>query len=157
MDDLLTTLQARAAETDTLAAALNPEILALQRQLAAAQTEEARLQQERDLAQEAYMSVARKAEEARIAAAGSSGEVQLASRASVPTEKVGPKRMRNTALAGAVGLMLGVVAAFGMEYFRDFRMPAAAGSRAETPEREADQQATGSTSSRVGAAGQKVA
>ncbi len=118
LDELVTALRAKSEELQTAAEALKPEILSLQQQLAAAQTEEARVTQVRDLAQEAYTTVARKAEEAGIAAASGSGDVSLASRASVPTEKVGPKRALITALAGAVGLMLSVVAAFGWEWWK---------------------------------------
>jgi len=95
------------------------EALALTAQLEAEQARQRELTQARDLTWETFTTVARKAEEARIATASGNGEVSLASRASVPTEKVGPKRALNTALAGAVGLMLSVFGALAMNWWRN--------------------------------------
>jgi len=47
-----------------------------------------------------------------------SGEVRLASHAAVPTEPVSPRKKLNTAVAGALGLFVGVFGAFAVEYWR---------------------------------------
>jgi len=95
------------------------EALALTAQLEAEQARQRELTQARDLTWETFTTVARKAEEARIATASGNGEVSLASRASVPTEKVGPKRALNTALAGMLGLMLSAFGALAMNWWRN--------------------------------------
>ena len=48
-----------------------------------------------------------------------SGGAQLVSTASIPTAPIGPKASRTTALALGVGLLYGLVLAFGVEYFDD--------------------------------------
>jgi len=96
---------------------LEPQILALQQQLQESQAEEDRLTRARDVARETYLTLARKVEEVRIAAEDTSGEVRLASHAAVPRKPVGPRKMLNTAVAGALGLMLGVFGAFAVEWW----------------------------------------
>ncbi len=121
LDDLVTMLEARQEEVAAQAAALEPQILDLQRQLQESQTEEDRLDRARDVAQETYLTMARKVEEVRIAADDTSGEVQLASRAAVPQQPVSPRKMLNTAVAGALGLMVGVFGAFALEWWKTDR------------------------------------
>jgi len=118
LDGLAATLEARAGEIETQAAALEPQILALQQQRQEMQAEEDRLTRARDVARETYVTMARKVEEARIAAEDTSGEVRLASRASVPEKPVSPRKVLNAAVAGALGLMLGVFGAFALEWWR---------------------------------------
>ena len=118
LDKLADALRTKSEELQAAADALQPGILSLQEQLAKAQTEEARLKQEQGLAEEAYTLVARKAEEARISAASGSSDVRLASRASAPTVPVSPRRMLNTGIAGAMGLMVSVFAVYVWEWWR---------------------------------------
>ncbi len=68
-------------------------------------------------------------EEARIAAQDETGEVRLASQASVPTSPSGPRKKMNVAIAAFLGLFLGVFAAFFIEYWQSPR----ADSRTEPP------------------------
>jgi len=93
------------------------EVLALTAQLEAEETRQRELTQARDLAWETYTSLARKAEETRIAVQGGEAEVQLASTASVPAEPAGPRRMLSTLIAGAIVLIAGVFGAFGWEWW----------------------------------------
>jgi succinoglycan biosynthesis transport protein ExoP len=117
LDKLVTTLEARQEEITGQVTALEPQILALQQQLQESQTEEGRLTRARDVARETYMTMARKVEEVRIAADDASGEVQLASQAAIPERPVSPRKMVNTAVAGALGLMLGVFGVFALEWW----------------------------------------
>ena len=121
LDDLVTTLRAKKEVLDEAADALSPEILALQGQYEEGRAEERRLQMECRLAEEVYQTLSRKAEEARIAAQSEMGDVRLASRAAVPEEPVAPRKKLNVAVAGALGLMIGVVGAFVLEYFQNPR------------------------------------
>lgn len=121
LDDLVTTLRTKKGTIEEAAEALSPEILALQGQCEEARAEERRLQRERQLAEEIYQTLSRKAEEARIAAQSETGDVRLASRAAVPEKPVAPRKKLNVAVAGALGLMIGVFGAFALEYFQSPR------------------------------------
>ena len=114
----MATLEARREDITAQVATLGPQILALQQQLQQTQTEEDRLVRTRDVAQETYVTVARKVEEVRIAAEDSSGDVRLASQAAVPHRPVSPRKMLNAAVAGVLGLTLGVCGVFAVEWWR---------------------------------------
>ena len=118
LDDLVTSLHNKLVTLDAGIAQLEPEILRLQGEVQALNAEMGRLTRARDVAQETYMTLSRKVEEARIAAQDESGEVRLASYAAVPTRPVSPRKLLNTAVAGALGLMVGVSGAFAVEYWR---------------------------------------
>lgn len=118
LEELVRVLEAKSAEIEGRLAELEPQILVIQQQLQEIGTEGDRLTRARDVARETYMTLARKVEEARIAAEDVSGEVQLASRAAVPEKPASPRKMLNTAVAGVLGLMLGVFWAFVMEWWR---------------------------------------
>jgi uncharacterized protein involved in exopolysaccharide biosynthesis len=117
--DLVETLDAKSMAIEERLADLEPEILALQEELQTIRTEEERLQRAQTLAQETYMTLSRKLEEARIAAQEENGVLQVGSRAAVPEDPAGPSKRMNTALAGAVGLMVGVFGVFAWEWWRD--------------------------------------
>jgi succinoglycan biosynthesis transport protein ExoP len=119
LDDLADTLEAKTEEVGSQAAALEPEILALQERLQEIQLEQDRLGRARTLAHETYMALARKLEEAHITAQGSDGVLQVGSYAAAPVEPASPRILINTALAGVVGGMLGLGAAFLFEYLDD--------------------------------------
>ena len=81
-------------------------------------TESAQFNRQRDLAQDVYTTLAQKAGETRIAAQDTLGQVRLASAAAVPDQPVSAKRLTNTAIAAALGMFVGVVTAFAIEYFK---------------------------------------
>lgn len=62
-----------------------------------------------------YTTLARKMAEAKIAVEDTGGAVQLASRVAVPVEDVRPRKALNTAVAGSLGLTVGMLGAFAME------------------------------------------
>jgi uncharacterized protein involved in exopolysaccharide biosynthesis len=70
------------------------------------------------------MTLARKLDEARIEAQEENGVLQVGSTAAVPEKPVGPRRMMNTAIAGALGLMLGVFGVFVLEWWQDEELDA---------------------------------
>ena len=118
LDGLATSLQEKLSALDAEIAQLEPEILRLQGEIQASNTEDDRLTRTRDVARDTYTTLARKVDEARIAAQDESGEVRLASYAAVPTKPVSPRKKLNTAVAGALGLFVGVFGAFAVEYWR---------------------------------------
>ena len=106
-------------ESEARLTELEPQILALQQKVQEMDSRANRLIQDQDVARGTYLTLARKVAEARIAVQDTSGEVQLASRAAVPQTPVSPRRLLNTAVAGALGLMVGVFGAFAMEWWRE--------------------------------------
>ena len=116
LEDMVSTLSDKAAALEAEAEKLKPQILDLQEQQQEALTEYERLQLNVSTAKEVYLTVVRKAEESRIAAESEGDEVRLASYAAVPTKPVSPKKKLNVAVAGALGLFVGVFGAFAWEY-----------------------------------------
>jgi uncharacterized protein involved in exopolysaccharide biosynthesis len=118
LDNLATVLAAKSSEIDGRLAELEPQTLALQEQLQEVTAEGERLTNARDLSSETYLTLVRKLEEARISAQEENGVLQVGSYAAIPEESVGPRKLLNTAVAGALGLMLGVFAAFALHWLR---------------------------------------
>jgi uncharacterized protein involved in exopolysaccharide biosynthesis len=139
LNRLAATLEAKSAEIDARLAKLEPEILGLQRKLQEINTESARLTRARDLASETYLTLARKLEEARITAQEENGTLQVGSYAATPVHPIGPRRLMNTAVAGILGLMLGVVAAFGIEFWRSEPAQAVEQATAQTVKGQVDE------------------
>ena len=115
--DLAKTIEAKQTEVKQQADAAPTEIMALQGKIQESNTENARLTRQRDMAQNVYTTLSQKVGETRIAAQDTSGRVRLASAAAVPEKPLGGK-LKNTAIAAVLGLFLGVVAAFAIEYFK---------------------------------------
>ncbi|MCR4407926.1 MAG: Wzz/FepE/Etk N-terminal domain-containing protein [Anaerolineae bacterium] len=116
LEDMISTLSDKVTALEAEAEKLKPQILELQEQQQAAKTEYDRLQRNVDTAQEVYLTIVRKAEESRIAAESEGDEMRLASYAAVPTKPVSPKKALNVAVAGTLGLFVGVFGAFAWEY-----------------------------------------
>jgi uncharacterized protein involved in exopolysaccharide biosynthesis len=112
---LMDVLQSKSDEIQQQIKAVEPDILALQKAQQEAQVELDRLTRERDVAEETYLTLIRKVNEADVAAQDSGGGVQLASQASLPIEPVSSRRALNTVLGGLLGFMLGVICALVIE------------------------------------------
>ncbi|MGD2252869.1 MAG: Wzz/FepE/Etk N-terminal domain-containing protein [Anaerolineales bacterium] len=96
--------------------ALPASILELEVQIEQANTVSQGLETERDLAREAYRSLERKLLESTVLAESVPAGASLGWQETPPTKFTGPKTWRNTVLAGALGLCIGILAAFMMEY-----------------------------------------
>jgi uncharacterized protein involved in exopolysaccharide biosynthesis len=107
--NLLSTLEARQEQLQADIVNLEPAILTLQGELAAAEVREADLTRTRDLADAHYQSLVSKFEEARIAVREAASVIQLASQAPVPTEPVGVGYLGSALVAAVVGSLLGCV------------------------------------------------
>ena len=116
LEDLVGTLQAKSSAIEDRLAELEPEILARQEELQQIQTEEQRLRRAQNVSEETYMSLSRKLQEARIASQEHNGVLQVGSYASVPEEPASPNKKLNVAVAGALGLMVGVFGVFFIEF-----------------------------------------
>ena len=117
LEGLMEALDKKAAELDGMIAALQPQILSLQKELERVQTEAARLMEERQIARDLYRSLTLKLEEARLDEHTNQREVQVAARAVPPTEPAAPRKMMILAVAGALGVMVGVFGAFVVNFF----------------------------------------
>jgi uncharacterized protein involved in exopolysaccharide biosynthesis len=65
-----------------------------------------------------YDNLSTKIEDVRIAKSAQLGEVKIISPASEPKYPIGPKKRQNVAIAGFVGLMLGIFIAFFQEFWQ---------------------------------------
>ena len=109
--------------TDMLEAPLSQEIERLELHVQELTAEIARLQgrrdelqQNRDLAWFAYSNLLSKEQEIQIATTSAGSDVRFAIQAVPPQEPVSPKKLTNTAIGLAVGLMGGVFGAFLFSY-----------------------------------------
>ena len=109
---LIEVLQDKSIEIQRQIKVLEPDILALQKEQQAAQVELDRLTRGRDVAQETYLTLTRKVNEADLAAQDNEGGVQLASQASLPIEPVSARKGLTAILGGVLGLVLGIICAF---------------------------------------------
>lgn len=117
LDNLVGTLETKSDEIDERLDALAPQMLALQERLQIIETERKQLMRDRDLVEETYMTLARKLEEAQIAAQEQSGILRVGSHAAVPEEPTGPRRLVNTALAGVTGGMVAVGGILALDWW----------------------------------------
>lgn len=76
----------------------------------------ARLQRETGLLQQMYTLLQTKLKEAEITEAVEESNVRVVNVARPPLGPIYPNKLRNLLMAGALGLMLGVIGAFGREY-----------------------------------------
>jgi capsular polysaccharide biosynthesis protein len=118
LDSLIPVLEERLVLLQEQAQALEPEILDLQKAFQEVQAEESRLQIAQKLANDTFVSLSRKATEAGIAAQDTTGDVRLASRATPSRDPVSPRKTLNTLIAGALGLVVGIVVVLAIEYWR---------------------------------------
>jgi len=111
-------------ETEALTEAiseLQDTVRGLQADVAQESARRKELIRARDLAWDSYTMLARKTVELDISAQTKGSEVRFAAPAVEPRKPVSPKKMQNTAIAGMLGLMIGLFGAFAIEYFGEPR------------------------------------
>jgi succinoglycan biosynthesis transport protein ExoP len=111
LDGLVVTLEAKSAEIEDRLGLLVAPILELQGDLEEIDAEQESLARDIELASERYLVLARKLQEAQLAASEPQGVAQVGSYAAVPTYPAGPRIALNTAGAAVGGLLVG---AFGI-------------------------------------------
>jgi len=77
-----------------------------------AKAERERLELEIALQEETYRRVGTKLQEARLARAEAAEPIRLVERPVLPTQPIGPRKTMNVAVAGVLGLFLGILLAF---------------------------------------------
>jgi uncharacterized protein involved in exopolysaccharide biosynthesis len=118
LENLVATLQNKSAETAAQLAALEPKMMATQRQVAEVQTELDDLVRQQTLAEDTYKTVAGDLSESQVAAQTVFGMLRVGSLAGVPQQPASPRPLRNSVMAGVVGLLLGACAVFAAEWWR---------------------------------------
>jgi succinoglycan biosynthesis transport protein ExoP len=119
IDALISTLESRSGTVPGQSISeLRQEILELQAELAAESAEQQKLIWSRDIAWETYTTLDSKTVEVQLAAQAQDSVVQLAAAAIVPHKAVSTHKTVNIGIALVLGLVAGVIIAFGIEYFR---------------------------------------
>ncbi len=95
------------------------EVLKLKEELEVEVARQRELTRQRDLTWDTYTTLARKAAEIGVASQVKDTEVRFAVSAVEPEKPVSPKKKQNVALAGALGLFIGVFGAFAVNYFSE--------------------------------------
>jgi uncharacterized protein involved in exopolysaccharide biosynthesis len=119
LDALVVTLQNKSDEIEIRLAELEPEMLALQGELQRLTAERDGLALNQQLASETYLTLARKVDEARIAAQEENGTLRVGSQAAVPESPVASGRLGKVVVAGILGLVVGIVGAFFIDFWRN--------------------------------------
>lgn len=128
-------LRTKLAYLDTKIAEVGPALTKLQQRMEALRGEEQAVEQAYTLAEEVYNLARRGLEEARIMAADTATRVRVASSASVPSKPMKPsRRLQNTLLAAALGLVVGAATALLLEYPAGRRQAGAGSERAQARE-----------------------
>jgi len=109
-------LRIKYADMDTRLTELGPVLQHLQERMERLRSKENQLVQMRDLARQTYVAMVRELEGARIVSQDSASRTRVASTAEIPERPVGTRRLVVATLAGVVGLMLGLGAAFFLEF-----------------------------------------
>ena len=121
LESLVKALENKQATLESETKALEPSILQLQEKVQQASVEQDRLVTARSLAEETFVTLSRKAAEARIEAQNTVGDVRIASQAVAPSRPVSPRKALNTAIGGALGLIVGIAGALAIEYWQHGR------------------------------------
>jgi len=110
--------EARLAAVSAALSTLDAELGKVQKEAAASKVERQTLEEQQGRLKEAYNVLAQKITETRIASSISVGETTLltSAQAAVPSSPIKPNRPLNVAVALVLGLMLGALVAFLMEY-----------------------------------------
>jgi uncharacterized protein involved in exopolysaccharide biosynthesis len=114
LDAVAATLEARYLEIDTQLAELEPAILDFQRQIRALQSESDRLYRRQELAQDTFLTLARKLDETRIAAAEEQSILKVGSYSAVPTTPSGPRKLLYLLMGTGMGAMAGAALAIAL-------------------------------------------
>ncbi len=132
VDVLISTLESRpGGKPGQSLIELRRDILRLRAELEQEEARGRELRGARDIAWEAYTAVAGKFVEATVAVEAGNVVVKVADRATVPESPAEPRKAMNVvAIALVLGLIVGVLAAFGVEYSSSTReSPAATGTQ----------------------------
>lgn len=127
IEDSATLLKIELAEVEANITSVNTQMTAIQQQIEELQVElqdkkhqERLINQKVDIAENTYDAFVKKYEELRVTESSQIGEatITIISRAFPTTRPVGPRKALNLAIAAVLGAMIGVFAAFFIEYWQ---------------------------------------
>jgi succinoglycan biosynthesis transport protein ExoP len=119
VDALISTLEVRSGGTQGQSITeLRQEISQIKAELEFENAKERDLMSSRDITWEAYISVASKVAEAKVAAQAQATIIRVAELAVVPESPVAPRVVMNISIALVLGLVVAVFGAFVVEYFK---------------------------------------
>jgi polysaccharide biosynthesis transport protein len=125
LDALSAALLAKQTALDQSAGRLTQQVSDLQRQLNDKETALIEPGRVRDTARANYDAAAAQLRDAQARLMASQDPARVVSRAAAPDSPTQSKLLQNVAIAAVVGLMVGVLGAFGVEYFAAPRKPRA--------------------------------
>jgi len=119
VDSLISTLEERSGgKRGESLTEVQKDTLLLRAELEQENAKQRELKGARDIAWEAYTTVAGKSVETQVAAQAQAGIVEVAEFAAVPESPAAPHKVMNIGIALVLGLVVSVFTAFGVEYFR---------------------------------------
>ncbi|SNS43785.1 Uncharacterized protein involved in exopolysaccharide biosynthesis [Anaerovirgula multivorans] len=127
IEDSATLLKIELAEVEANIGSVNTQMAMIQQQIEELQVElqdkkhqERLINQKVDIAENTYDAFVKKYEELRVTESSQIGEatITIISRAFATTRPVGPRKALNVAIAAVLGAMIGVFAAFFIEYWQ---------------------------------------
>lgn len=98
---------------------ISTELAQKQAKLTEVQIRRQQMEQEIAVLRDTYNRVAKSLQDAKIARAETAEPIKIVERPVLPTTPVGPSRKLNVAVAGVLGLFLGVLLAFVVHYFQE--------------------------------------
>jgi len=98
---------------------ISAELAQKQAKLTEVQIRRQQMEQEIAVLQDTYNRVAKSLQDAKIARAETAEPIKIVERPVLPTTPVGPSRKLNVAVAGVLGLFLGVLLAFVVHYLQE--------------------------------------
>lgn len=119
IDALISLLETRSGGArEQSIAELRQEILQLKGELEKENAEKQNLERSRDIAWETCTTLENKLAEVRVAMQTQEPVVRVAILATVPDRPVTPRKAMNIGIALVLGLVIGILCAFGAEYFK---------------------------------------
>ncbi|MBK8905707.1 MAG: hypothetical protein IPM53_31280 [Anaerolineaceae bacterium] len=122
LDRLIEFLQFKLSLVETRLSTLEPEILHLQQEWQEAVVTHERLLNDRLVASETYLSLARKVEEEKITAQDENRGLRLISQAVAPNEPESRNTVLFTVAAGVIGLLLGISILFAIIWWQQVKV-----------------------------------
>ena len=119
LDNLIAMQEIRMEEIDETLGELEPLMLQLQTEKEAIDVSRARLERDREVANETHQALARKVAEERIVANSVDQGVRLASRAAVPLSPTGPRPLVNAIVGGLLGFSIAITYVLAIAWWRN--------------------------------------
>ena len=136
IDALISTLESRSmGQPGQTVEELRQDILQLKRELEQQNASKRESQSSRDIAWQTYITLANKVAEVEVASQAQDVVTRVAVAAIVPEKSVASHKVTNIGIALALGLIVGIFGAFGVDYFKNTKTEPEAGENEVTEEK----------------------